>query len=310
MSYLPMELPSGVFGAGMNGALGLLLGQGQQNQPRQSYPANPDSAGNIFGIHGKFGDILGKLGDALLIGAGADPIYAANKRRQAMAGAMTNYDPDNPMPNIQQMLGVDAPTALSLIKEWDVHRKSKAEEADKIADNDRKSIELSGKGRPIFGAMANTANAGNWALLKPQLDRVNKAYGLGNDIPDVYSDDWKSRMFNQGIDPKDKYTTDALIGDRGVKNRIAADRLGVEAAGVRARAAAIKAGVNDDTTDNIETNRHNKATEAKPGRGHSGGPSASVQAKAGGGAPAKFVGNKIRNKVTGQVMTWNGSKYE
>lgn len=69
-------------------------------------PASPYDFSGLFGLRGNSRDILGTIGDALLIGTGRDPLYRPQRRQELAAEAMAGYN-DDPLAAIERYAQFD-----------------------------------------------------------------------------------------------------------------------------------------------------------------------------------------------------------
>jgi hypothetical protein len=125
----------GTMGSLQDAMLQMMQGGGA---PQQMQPPQPQRFGNALG--GKVGirDILGTLGDTLLVGSGMQPMYAPLRQKRRVNEAFQGWaaNPDDPAA-FQNFLGVDPASAWAAMRQ----REDDAREGAQIA-NQRRKIEL------------------------------------------------------------------------------------------------------------------------------------------------------------------------
>lgn len=92
------SMPSGMDASPVDQLLGPVNVQQAAPQPRPQVESQPKKRGGVR-------DLLGKLGDALLVGAGGEPIYSKRLEREQLGEDLAAY------------LGVDDPRLAALVRE-------------------------------------------------------------------------------------------------------------------------------------------------------------------------------------------------
>ena len=139
----------------------------------------PQKGGGLFG--GGFRDILGSIGDALLIANDADPMYATKK-------AMDGFT-DDPLAAIKRLAKVNAPLAQKYYNDYLDSQASAATVAEQARGHDitreKNLFEEEQKVRGITASMLNTATDSTFGPLRDRALKfaASKGYDLSGELP-------------------------------------------------------------------------------------------------------------------------------
>ena len=97
-----------------------------REEPKTYAPGNPQNKG-LFGAKGTLRDIIGILGDSLLVGNDVDPVYGPQRKREKMAEAM-EIERNTPGAGLRYMERIDPEFARKYV------------ESDRSAAIDREEI--------------------------------------------------------------------------------------------------------------------------------------------------------------------------
>lgn len=137
-----------------------------------------------FGQKGTLRDILGAVGDALLLQSGHNQIYAPKREQEKLSSAMYGFT-DNPMEAIERV-GLVNPKAAETMYQNVLASQAKGASTDlarqQAAD---KRYEAS---RQAFGAYMGSANPSTYERIKPLLQAAKTRGQLGDEfvIPDKF----------------------------------------------------------------------------------------------------------------------------
>lgn len=148
-----------------------------------------------MGVGGKLRDILGGLGDALLVGQGGEALYAKKRQEEKMQDAMAIYDQD-PVAGMQAIRSIDTKRAYDMSQDSIANRLEQDKVRRQIYDTEIKKL---GDGLKGWQTIGNTANGitdeRSYQLMKPMLEKIITDYDLPLTLPANF----------------DKATIDALI---------------------------------------------------------------------------------------------------
>lgn len=208
----------------------------------------------MFGVKGTLRDVLGLVGDSLLIGAGNKPIYAPTREQERLSDAMVGYT-NNPKAAIERVSYINAEIGQKLADNYEQNlaRRAAAEslDANRKAAIFKQYSELFGQ---RLGAIRSQADLDK---LRPILQALKDRGQLGDDfiIPETY-DPNEVDLIRRGT-----MTTSQQEGADNADARLAAQRE-YQAAQIaeRRRATAIAA------QRAAESGRHNRAVEGNDAR--------------------------------------------
>lgn len=117
----------------LNVPLEPLQAKPEQIQAMQPLKGLPQHKG-LFGMKGTLRDVIGILGDSLLVGSGRDAIYAPHKQKERVSDAMVGFtgNPKDQLAAIQRVAAQDPALAQKL---WDQYN----DQQNKIDDREVKS---------------------------------------------------------------------------------------------------------------------------------------------------------------------------
>lgn len=172
--------------------LGTMVNQNTNtNAPIVSPTAAPEPPvrKGMFGIKGTFRDILGTLGDALLMGNNQQAMYAPRRQQEKIADALFDYQ-TNPQQAIQRL------SNAGFVSEADKMRKSLSEtqlnQARQNAEQD--------KAVGTYAQYVNTLTPENYKQYAPALNAYAKSRGLAfPPLPDTYNESEIASRLNSGM---------------------------------------------------------------------------------------------------------------
>ena len=193
-------LPSGVSEAG---SMGLDLARG---------PAAATGKG-LFGVSGTFRDVLGTLGDALLIGNGMNPIYHPALEQEKLSRATMGYGID-PQGAINRAMAVNPAYGEKLAEQYmsrqDTLAKRKSE-AEKAAEQARKdSLSNEEKVTDLVASVLSDSTPETWGARVKVAQQIAKKYGANLPIPlgDARDQNVVDQYRSLALGLKDKETLD------------------------------------------------------------------------------------------------------
>lgn len=205
------------------------------------------------------GNILGLLGDALLINGGADPIYQKRLKQARGAEAMASYT-DNPEEAVAMMNEIDYDEAAD---RWDKHLKTSADvagaEADAAADRDK----YEGNTHERALSLISSATGSTYDSLRKMYYDTYERRGVQpiRDLPERYDATELEAVKRAGIPVGDQAKNDALTSYRNAT--ISQRDRSVQAAMERARIAAESA---YDRTELVQDRTDGRTAVQEEGR--------------------------------------------
>lgn len=204
-----------------------------QDQARQNPMEGLLPHKGMFGIKGTLRDILGGLGDALLVGNGGEAMYAPKRHQEQLSDARVGYgmgDPDQDLAALQRIAQVDPKVAQEMY------------EKHQVMEANRQKIEMEGResqdkrvknGRDYAARLLNRAKPNELPYV---LDLIKKTTGLSPEDLGLGEDMTPEQMA--------RYSS----GDMTVNQQVNTELKGetVKQGGQRVQ----------------ETGRHNRATES------------------------------------------------
>lgn len=157
-------------------------------EARAALSGAPERRG-LFGTKGTLRNILGSLGDAFLVGSGAQPMYAPQREREQLSDAMTGITQggQEAMNAIERMAQVDPEAAAKMYNQV-VGQQAKAQEIQQA------QLEAQAKAKETaiktFGQFSGSASKETYDRIKPILQDIKARGGLGDEfvIPETYDE--------------------------------------------------------------------------------------------------------------------------
>jgi hypothetical protein len=142
--------------------------------------------GGTFKVGHTGGNILGILGDALLVGSGGDPVYAHRVKQAREAEALRNYSTD-PIRALQQYNEIDAPAALKGFNDREDNLRQ--EEAARALEKNRQDA-YEGNTHTRAGALLGAATPKTYDAIKKRYNEYYATRGVQPlvDLPDTYDE--------------------------------------------------------------------------------------------------------------------------
>ena len=153
----------------------------QRMQPLEGLPKHK----GMFGVKGTFRDILGLIGDSLLVGSGGKAIYAPQRQQERMSDALVGYGSGKEKDAIARMMQLDPETGIKMYNDWQARLAAKAKED---IDNKRLDAQLAKQDRSNQLAKLKVAS-GMAAKATPEQRLILKAWvadpnATVEDLPD------------------------------------------------------------------------------------------------------------------------------
>lgn len=200
---------------------------------------------------------LGKLADGLLMASGMQPAFRIKNDEDNLHQAMKDFstDPLGSIQRLSQIKGMEG-KAAALYNQY---------QDNKRADDQARYVnELRMEHyRDRAAAMLGAVNQQNAAKVLPMIQNYARAHGLDeSEIPSTYDEDAINtyRMGGMSVDQQTDDAAQAAYRDR---------RLGQIDQTIQSREAYQQQRLGQMNAANAERERHNRAMEAKPGRGAS-----------------------------------------
>ena len=231
----------------------------------QGYKRQPIGLPGMLGLKGKARDILGSIGDALLVANNQDPMYAPAKKREDLNEAMYGFA-DNPMEAIKKISQFDPQLAYAMNNEYQKQRI----EAEKARFGSLKSeFDVREKVMSAATSLMNGANEATYKGLRERAIALGKRGGidLSDSLPEVYSEEALNTFRAMGIDP-DKYADNER--DRWYKQERLSDYDISEARQSRNTASMIESRSNANANRNARTAQGAARTAAYVSKTRSG----------------------------------------
>lgn len=254
-------------GAGIGDLLGGLggLGMGMPKLGR----AMPEEHKGLFGISGTPRNILGMIGDALMVGQGGQPLYTQGVRGEKIGDATKMMDLD-PMAAIQRIAGIDPKLGQEYLADYQKEQGATAKrEGDQRNDDrtyglnrDRFAFDRGKEFNPVAAGYITTATEQSWPMVRDKTRAAYKNMGIEPpfEIPDTWSPDIKNQWGNQAVDPKAQYQQ----GQQNYRTEAGITAAnGRNAAGIEAANSRHEGTLGVGTARLNETNRHNTVVEGQ-----------------------------------------------
>lgn len=208
-----------------------------------------------LGIGGRFRDILGGIGDSLLVATGHNPSYEPKRERELIGDAMQNYQQD-PLGSIMEASKVNPTWGREALKNF-LEERLKAIKEGREAHSAQISDQVNlGKIKDqVYGQVAGLLrdpNPATWAARKKIAEGIaqNSGVQLPIDIPDAYDANVAAQYHDTVVAPKDAdvldYRNQVLQERRDFHDRslgLARDKYHTQAAMDAARIRMQQAGI-------------------------------------------------------------------
>lgn len=170
----------------------------------------------LFGMKGTLRDVLGTVGDAFLIQSGNNPIYSPIRRNENMADAMAGFTggPEGQQAAMERLAaGGFGDQAFELAKQAQAQLNQnltqQLNQAEFGADREDAATKRYGEGSEMFARVMGATNAETYERMKPILQRMKEAYGLGDEfmIPDTFDNDYTQSIAYSGMPTSRQFST-------------------------------------------------------------------------------------------------------
>lgn len=220
-------------------------------------PLTPKEHKGMFGIKGTWRDVLGGIGDSLLIGTGGQAIYRPIRDREKIGDITANFTND-PELTIQQLHQNGYPEVAAEYEKRYAEAQAQEAEANRwqseydldVAEDNRKQVEYENK---VFGTgltlMASATDQASWTRARTKVlaywERAAPGKPFPFDIPETYDPNFRNDIANfgaEGMFEVTKENNDVAYGNQQIvvrREAIAAQRA--------ANAARLSAQVERDT---------------------------------------------------------------
>ena len=221
----------------------------------------------MFGVKGGLRDALGVLGDAFLLQAGRDPMYAPARKNERIGDVLQGYGVD-PVAAINEISAIDPAAGMKLRDQYASEELAKAKLAQEQNDT---RFKQEGQFAERIGGLLLRANEKTYGPMLANAKRRAESLGIGHvldGLPDTYDAgqvaDWATGTMsakdqgtlayqNRAVDSldqnrlagqklaRDKYVTDAQMTAAKIKLDAArlAGNTGIAAANTGVRAASV-----------------------------------------------------------------------
>lgn len=178
-----------------------------------------------FGMKGRTRDVVGTIGDAFLMQAGRDPVYAPQRMRERQAEAMLGFA-DNPMEAVQRLARVDPDSAQKL---YDVITDNQRQMIDTQSQVRNRQDEFDARTDEIAGALLASANKTTYPAVVEQINKLYASRGtpMRVQLPPAYDEAAMADLGNAFITPKDRAKLEGDMAYReGMLEQRATDEAG------------------------------------------------------------------------------------
>lgn len=257
------------------------------------------------------GQLLGVVGDALLMQHGNRPIYEPYQEEAAQRAAIGNFTQD-PLGAVQRLAQVPGgmPAALKLWQQYQTNQMTQGYKAAQTANLQSAALVKNLNGFKYVGGIANTVkDQATWDRVRPIISKIDNQFDLGiGDLPEKFDPSVVSDLSNYGTSAYQQ-------------QRIAQFAQGLQYQGENAESNRIKATASASQANTAagrlsETNRHNTVTEGQgqgklelqgeetrsKGKAREVG-EANTANKNGTLPPPRWPNDKIRDPASGEVKT-------
>lgn len=183
---------------------------------------NLDPHKGMFGLKGTMRDILGTLGDAMLIGGGGKAMYTPQKQQERMGDAMVGFGSGDEVTDLAVLRRVaqqDPVMAQKLLDQMN-QRKYQQAQAQNAQEKTKQDAQTDAQkaydtGSKIYGSALRGMGPGKYN--KPMLDAIAKQYGLPADLfnaPEQFDGNWAEPYIRQGT-PVNQQENTAIREEQG-----------------------------------------------------------------------------------------------
>ncbi len=200
-------------------------------------PLTPQEHKGIFGLKGTWRDIVGGIGDTLVMSKGGDPLYMQRRDKEKIGDITANFanDPELTIQTLHQngytevaaeyeKRLADAQAAQVKADQW------QSEQDIRTNEDTRKTNEYNDKGLINVISLLQTGNEKNWPQVSARANQYAESRGISIpfEIPTTYTPGWFDQVNYFGTEPFEVTKQDDLVDYRddslGVQNR----RLGIQ----------------------------------------------------------------------------------
>ena len=294
----PGQLPGQ--GAPVEMPMEISAAQGQPPVP-QAEPVDNRPSG-MFGMKGTIRDIIGTLGDALLVGGGGQAVYAPQKREEKLGMAMQgfNEDPEAAIARMQaQGFGKEAAEAREALE------RKKFEEA-KLAVMERKdnreAREATDKEQQaalnLAGRIGMAMDENNWPAMRKWYEQffVSRKMQPPIDLPEEYSEEARQDIIEMGMGAEKQAELEI------------ATKKAEDLAAYRNRYL----GIQEKTADSLKETREATVADKAVGREIQREAEAGRNSRAANAAPKKGQRRTETSPSTGatRITEWTGTRWK
>lgn len=154
----------------------------QKMAPLEGLPAHK----GIFGIKGTLRDVLGTLGDALLVGSGNKAIYQPGRQQEKVSDALVGYGPGKEADAIARVMQVNPEMGMKLYQDWQgrLNDQAKIDAQIEVARTGTRSKQSANQIQKIKVAQQWAANTKDPAVLASIKNWIQDPDATLDDIPD------------------------------------------------------------------------------------------------------------------------------
>jgi hypothetical protein len=201
----------------------------------------------MFGVKGTLRDIIGALGDGILISNGQKPIYSERRKLENERDALQDFK-TAPELSARRLMEVDPDKGYAMMSDMDKRATAK-ETAQASAKNARLTAQSKGFG--ILGGLAGTLNKNNYKQQMAIIRRVADDYGIElPDSPAEYDEEYAKNLSMMGVERYKQIRSDQIQDDLESK---ASDRIQRRQATANYRGAVLR---NADDREAIAIDRN------------------------------------------------------
>lgn len=218
--------PSEIVVNGQNGPQGVsnpvdvysdfILGNSQAIQERDAAAQNSEEAAQhkgMFGIKGTLRDVLGTLGDAMLVQSGNNRVYAPAREQERMGDAMSGFTRD-PSAAAERVSAYDPQIAQQLMARAAAEQQARQQAAMAQQKAQLEAIKSGNETydnyAEMFSKAAGAVTPDTVQYLAPIMSKLKERGNLGDDylIPETGDEPFLRGYQRMSIDSKDQITRD------------------------------------------------------------------------------------------------------
>jgi len=156
----------------------------------------------MFGVKGTLRDVLGLIGDSLLVGGGKQAIYRPVREQEKLGSAIYGYNA-NPQAAIDRAAIVNPEAAMDLQKQYGQDKRTDQLIAQQVLGAQQKA-------RTTLGSMAQglMKNPQLYAQYRPQLQALSDKYELGHTFGDTLNPEDLDMLARSGLTPDQGFDND------------------------------------------------------------------------------------------------------